>query len=76
MSVASTLANLHWTHALTVKLTQGWPADRETYQSTPTDNHILWTLGHLAVTYDWFRSMLVQGQSMVPSSYQIGRAHV
>jgi hypothetical protein len=52
--VARAIANLQWVHSTTEKLTQGWPADKVTYQTTPTDNHVIWTMGHLASTYEWW----------------------
>lgn len=70
MTTARAIANLTWVHATTVKMTQDWPAAKETFQTAPTDNHLLWTLGHLAATYDWFRGLLVAGPSELPESYQ------
>lgn len=67
--VARAIANLQWVHSTTEKLTQGWPADKVTYQATPTDNHVIWTMGHLASTYEWFRTLIEGGAPSIPESY-------
>ena len=71
MSTASrSVAHLNWVHGVTVKMTENWPADKETYQSSATENHLLWTIGHLAISNDWFRGLLKAGPSDVPEAYQ------
>ncbi len=49
---------LDWIHAFTNKMIDTWPADKATFQSAPTDNHLLWTVGHLATTYTWLTGLL------------------
>jgi len=71
MSIASrAVSHLNWVHAVTVKMTQNWPVEKESHQSCGTDNHLVWTLGHLAISNDWFRGLLVAGPSEVPEAYQ------
>lgn len=49
---------------------KGFPQDRWHVQSTPNDNHILWILGHLAGTNDWFSAMLDGGARRFPEKYK------
>ena len=60
---------LEWVHKTTIALIDGFPADKATFQTSPTDTHQMWTLGHLATSYSWFAS-LVDGQfAPVPENY-------
>ena len=63
------IALLNWTHGMTTALLADWPADKLTYQSVPTDNHALWTIGHLAMTYSWLASLLDGHMTPMPDSY-------
>ncbi len=60
---------LEWTHALTARLVSGFPPDKLTYQSHPTENHLLWQVGHLATGYSWFASMLDGGSGSLGESF-------
>jgi hypothetical protein len=64
----SALDSLAFAHKVTNDLATSFPEDRIAYQAAPTDNHLLWTLGHLAMTYQWLSSFLgVKGT--LPESY-------
>jgi len=52
------VASMVYAHDFVVKACNSFPDDRVTWQRHPEDNHPLWTLGHLAATYDWFATML------------------
>lgn len=56
--VGRALDTLHWAHEMTAKLANSVPADRLTWQCSPADNHVLWSIGHLATTYAWLASLL------------------
>jgi hypothetical protein len=60
---------LNWTHSMTTALLADWPIDSLTYQSIPTDNHALWTIGHLATTYSWLASLLDGHMTPMPDNY-------
>jgi len=45
------------------------PADKLTAQPSPTDNHALWTMGHLAYSYQWFLSALGESYEL-PESFK------
>lgn len=52
------LESMTFAHGYVQKLTKDVPDSKALYQSCPTDNHVLWTLGHLATTYGWFAILL------------------
>lgn len=58
-----------WSHGMLGALLNGWPSDRWTYQSAPTDGHALWQVGHLACVYDWFANLLDGQKGNVPEAY-------
>ncbi|MCC6320456.1 MAG: DinB family protein [Phycisphaerales bacterium] len=62
-------ALLKWVHGTTDALIAGIPADRATYQPSPRDNHLLWTIGHLATAYSWFASLIDGKMAALPESY-------
>lgn len=74
LSVASevqrALALVNWSHELTAKLINSIPSDRMTFQSSPSDNHALWTIGHLATAYAWVAGMIDGRTSELPASYE------
>jgi len=45
-------------HEVLIKAISDFPADKATFQTSPTDNHLLWHLGHLAMDYKWFASAI------------------
>jgi len=45
---------LTFTRSITNSLFKEFPEDKWTYQPSPTDNHALWVLGHLAITDAWY----------------------
>lgn len=66
---AHALELLKWTHALTLKLADGFNEQQMFYQSVPTDNHLLWTFGHLATAYSWFASLIDGKTADIPAEY-------
>ncbi len=58
------VAHLAWTHAMFEKVLDGFPEDKAAFQPSPTDNHLAWTLGHMATAYAWFATLL--GAKMMP----------
>ncbi len=52
------LESMTFAHGYVQKLTKDIPDAKALYQSCPMDNHVLWTLGHLATTYGWFAILL------------------
>lgn len=57
-------------HGIVVKLCADFTSDQALYQPSPSDNHLIWQLGHLAHSYAWFRSMLDGVMTPVPENYQ------
>lgn len=66
---AHALELMKWTHALTLKLADGFNEQQMFYQSVPTDNHLLWTFGHLATAYSWFASLIDGKTADIPADY-------
>jgi hypothetical protein len=56
-------------HDSTTALLADWPEDKLTFQPSPTDNHALWTIGHLAATYQWFATLLDGTRAPLPDNY-------
>ena len=50
------ISNVKWCQTMFDNLCCDMPEDKLTHG---VDNHALWTLGHLALTYDWLASVLV-----------------
>ncbi|MGH7242840.1 MAG: DinB family protein [Phycisphaerales bacterium] len=63
------LKSLAFAHSLTQKAIKDFPDSKLTYQQSPTDNHVLWTIGHLAATYAWFKSVFDGSMYPLPESY-------
>ncbi|MBL9140470.1 MAG: DinB family protein [Phycisphaerae bacterium] len=59
---------LKFAHGMVVSATT-WPDDKVTAQAAGQPNHCLWTLGHLATTYDWGAGLLDGKPSALPESY-------
>lgn len=47
-----------WCHAMTGQLAAGFGEHQMLSQPSPSDNHLLWQIGHMATGYSWFASML------------------
>lgn len=63
------LSGLRFARAITANLLKEFPADKVTFQPSPTDNHVLWNLGHLACTYQWMGSLLDGKPKATPEKY-------
>ncbi len=56
-------------HQLFVRSVSDVPEDKLTYQSTPTENHVMWTAGHIAATYAWWTSFLTKDLTPPPAEF-------
>lgn len=61
---------MQFTRMMFLKAINDWPADKLTYQTGPEDNHLIWTVGHLATTDAWLGSVLKIPGTEVPEAYQ------
>ncbi len=52
------ITTLRFAHTMLLDLLKGIPTDKALFQPAPTENHVMWTLGHLASSYQWFASAL------------------
>ena len=64
------LKSLAFAHAITQKAIADFPDSQLTHQPSPTDNHALWTIGHLASTYAWFKGVLDGSMHPLPENYK------
>lgn len=55
---ALALEAVTWCHAALEGLLKDWPEEKLTHQVSPTDNHPVWTMGHLSTGYEFFASLL------------------
>lgn len=62
-------AHLAWVHAMFEKVLDGFPEDKATFQPSPTDNHLAWTLGHMTTAYAWFATLLGARMMTLPERY-------
>lgn len=60
---------LEFAHALVNKALTGIPDAKATFQPTPIDNNAIWTVGHLATTYAWFKSVFDGAMHPVPDTF-------
>lgn len=65
-----TLSVLEFTRWYTHNLLKDIPQDKWTHQPSPTDNHILWCLGHIAGTDAWIGATLGVAGVHVPENIQ------
>jgi hypothetical protein len=63
---AHALELLDFTHGLLNQMIDGVPADKATFQVHPTSNHVLFTVGHLACTYNWLSGALDPTNATTP----------
>ena len=63
------LSSLKWARGCTHMVMKDWPEDRITYQATAADNHLLWTMGHMAVSDEWILAMLTGEPNPLPEEF-------
>lgn len=55
---AGAIKALHMARGMFNQLIEGFPADKAAFQPAPTDNHLLWLLGHMPFGYVYFAEVL------------------
>lgn len=66
---AAALELLHWVHGTTEAMVHSFPEEKAVFQTSPTDNHLLWNIGHLATAYSWFASLIDGRKAELPGQY-------
>jgi hypothetical protein len=61
---------LRFVRSISDGILKGFPDDKLTYQTSPADNHVLWTLGHLASTDVWIAGAVGAQGAAFPETYQ------
>jgi hypothetical protein len=69
MSLPNALSIASFARSNIETLLKDFPASRWTHQPSPTDNHALWTVGHLASTDAWLGSVLGASGVSMPEGY-------
>lgn len=62
--------HLRFADSVVHMMLKGFPREQWHVQPSPTDNHVLWCLGHLARSNDWFASMFDGAPMRLPESYK------
>ncbi len=60
---------LKFTRKVSGDTIKGFPDGKATHQPSPTDNHLLWVLGHIAMTDAWIAGVVGASGVSVPESY-------
>jgi len=64
------IANLRFARSMTDKLIAGFPEAKAAFQPAPTDNHLAWSIGHMAMTNAWFTGLATGKKAHFPESYE------
>ncbi len=67
-SLARPIASLRFAHQMTASLAKDFTDEQACHQPSATDNHLVWSLGHLAATYAWMLSTM-NHKGGVPESF-------
>lgn len=60
---------LRFSNSVMQMMLKGFPQSRWCEQPSPTDNHVMWCLGHLARSHEWFTGMMNGRAPTLPESY-------
>lgn len=60
---------LAFARSLSDSLFKDFPEGNWTHQPSPTDNHALWVLGHLAITDAWYCGVVGASGATMPDGY-------
>jgi uncharacterized damage-inducible protein DinB len=63
------LACLKFSRKISGDLISTVPEGKLAFQPCPTDNNVLWSLGHLAMTYNWLTGLAGGDAGKLPESY-------
>jgi uncharacterized damage-inducible protein DinB len=67
---ARALSGLQFARKVLTDVVKSIPEDKATWQGAPTDNHLIWTLGHLAQSNQWFANLLDGKPNTTPEGYE------
>jgi hypothetical protein len=66
----SAISALRFARKITNDLITNFPEGKGAFQTCPTDNHLLWNLGHLAKTYQWCTGLLGGDPGKLPDAFE------
>src|SRR5262245_41139411 len=61
---------LQFVRSVSGMMLKDFPESKFTYQPSPTDNHALWVLGHIAMTDAWIAGLVGAPGISTPETYQ------
>ena len=61
---------LEFVHQITRELIKGFPQEHLAHRAGPTDNPVIWNVGHLATVNDWFASLIDGKPAEFPQEWQ------
>lgn len=64
------LSSLEFAHSTLRTFIDDFPAERRLHQPSPTDNHVLWNVGHLACYYVFSTNLLGGQPHALPAVYE------
>lgn len=68
--VRNAVEHTRFVHQMIYDWSKGFDESSATAQAPGNMNHLLWTYGHLAHSYDWFTSALAASSKACPSNYK------
>ncbi len=69
-SRAHAIELVNFSHGVLVKMLAGFDETSALHQPHPAANHLVWTLGHLALTYDWLAGLIdASAKGSAPEGY-------
>lgn len=64
------IAHVKFTHDTLNNFTKGFTREQATAQAPGNPNHLIWTLGHLTITYHWFANCVDGKGTKPPEGYE------
>jgi hypothetical protein len=68
--VRNAVEHTRFVHTMIYDWSKGFDEAKATAQAPGNMNHLLWTYGHLAHSYDWFTSALATTSKACPANYK------
>jgi hypothetical protein len=68
--VRNAVEHTRFVHKMIHDWSKGFDESNATAQTPGNKNHLIWTYGHLAHSYDWFISAIAKDMKTVPADYK------
>lgn len=67
---AKASTSVQFAHKVFKDMWKGWPADQACALPAAHDNHLLWNIGHMAVSNDWFFALMSGEPGICPPAWE------